>query len=75
MIAITRNEDNLNVENFYSTLENIKNGRLTLTFYDGFKRLRFKSPHFTNNVPNMSALSVDRFNLLVLVDRTYHYKM
>ena len=36
-------------------------------------RLRFKSPHliiFTNNVPNMSALSSDRFNLLVLADET-----
>ena len=68
VIDMTRNEDNLNVENLYSTLENIKNGR--------FKRLRFKSPHliiFTNNVSNMSALSSDRFNLLVLADKTYYF--
>ena len=76
LIDMTRNEDNLNVENLYSTLENIKNGRLDSTFYGRFKRLRFKSPHliiFTNNVPNMSALSSDRFNLLVLADETYNY--
>ena len=71
---MTRNEDNLNVENLYSTLENIKNGRLDSTFYGRFKRLGFKSPHliiFTNNVPDMSTLSSERFNLLVLADETY----
>ena len=76
VIDMTRNEDNLNVENLYSTLENIKNGRLDSTFYGWFKRLRFKSPHliiFTNNVSNMSALSSDRFNLLVLADKTYYF--
>ena len=41
VIDMTRNEDNLNVENLYSTLENIKNGRLDSTFYGRFKRLRF----------------------------------
>ena len=37
LIDMTRNEDNLNVENLYSTLENIKNGRLDSTFYGRFK--------------------------------------
>ena len=76
VIDMTRNENNLNVENLYSTLENIKNGRLDSTFYGRFKRLRFKSPHFiifTNNVPNMSALSSDRFNLLAIIDKTHNY--
>jgi len=64
------------VESLYSTLENIKNGRLDSTFYGRFKRLRFKSPHlivFTNNVPNMSALSSDRFNLLAITDKIHDY--
>jgi len=69
---LTCNENNSNVESLYSTLENIKNGRLYSTFYGRFKRLRFKSPYlivFTNNVPNMSALSSDRFNLLAITDK------
>ena len=45
LIDLTRNENNSNVESLYSTLENIKNGRLNSTFYGRFKRLRFKSPH------------------------------
>ena len=64
------------MESLYSILENIKNGRLDSTFYGRFKRLRFKSPHlivFTNNVPNMSALSSDRFNLLAITDRMHRY--
>lgn len=59
----------------YSTLENIKNGRLDSTFYERFKRLRSKSPHlvvFTNNVPNMSVLSSDRFNLLAITDKIHN---
>ena len=76
VLDLTRNENNLNVESLYSILENIKNGRLDSTFYGRFKRLRFKSPHlivFTNNVPNMSALSSDRFNLLAITDRMHRY--
>lgn len=76
VLDLTRNENNSNVESLYSTLENIKNGRLDSTFYGRFKRLRFKSPHlivFTNNVPNMSALSSDRFNLLAITDRVNNY--
>jgi len=75
-IDMTRNENNANVEALYSTLENIKNGRVDSTFYGRFKRLRFKSPHiivFTNNVPNMSALSSDRFNLFALADKSFNY--
>ena len=76
IIDLTRNENNSNVEALYSILENIKNGRLDSTFYGRFKRIRFKSPHiivFTNNVPNMSALSSDRFNLFALADKNYNY--
>ena len=76
VLDLTRNENNSNVESLYSTLENIKNGRLDSTFYGRFKRLRFKSPHlivFTNNVPNMSALSSDRFNLLAITDKINNY--
>ena len=76
VLDLTRNENNLNVESLYSTLENLKNGRLDSTFYGRFKRLRFKSPHlivFTNNVPNMSALSSDRFNLLAITDKIHNY--
>lgn len=74
IIDLTRNENNSNVEALYSILENIKNGRLDSTFSGRFKRIRFKSPHiivFTNNVPNMSALSSNRFNLFALVDKNY----
>ena len=73
---MTRNENNSNVESLYSILENRKNGRLDSTFYGRFKRLRFKSLYlivFTNNVPNISALSSDRFNLLVITDRMHSY--
>lgn len=73
---MTRNEDNSNVEALYSTIENIKNGRVDSTFYGRFKRLRFKPPHvivFTNNVPNMSALSSDRFHLFALADEDHNY--
>ena len=73
---MTRNENNSNVEALYSTIENIKNGRVDSTFYGRFKRLRFKSPHiivFTNNVPNMSALSSDRSNLFALADKDHNY--
>lgn len=76
IIDMTRNENNANVEALYSTIENIKNGRVDSTFYGRFKRLRFKSPHiivFTNNVPNMSALSSDRFNLFALADKNHNY--
>ena len=76
IIDITRNENNSNVEALYSTIENIKNGRVDSTFYGRFKRLRFKSPHiivFTNNVPNMSALSSERFNLFALADKDHDY--
>ena len=76
IIDMTRNENNANVEALYSTIENIKNGRVDSTFYGRFKRLRFKSPHiivFTNNVPNMSALSSDRFNLFALADKDHNY--
>ena len=75
---LTRNEDNLNVEALYSTLENIKNGRVDSTFYGRFKRIRFASPHilvFTNNVPNMSALSQDRLNIFALSDSDHYYTM
>lgn len=71
-----RNENNANVEALYSTIENIKNGRVDSIFYGWFKRLRFKSSHiivFTNNVPNMSALSSDRFNLFALADKDHDY--
>ena len=70
VVDLTRNENNSNVESLYSILENIKNSRLDSTFYGRFKRIRFKSPHiivFTNNVPNMSALSTDRFHLFALI--------
>lgn len=76
IIDMTRNEDNSNVEALYSTIENIKNGRIDSTFYGRFKRLRFKPPHvivFTNNVPNMSALSSDRFRLFALGDEDYNH--
>ena len=76
VVDLTRNENNSNVESLYSILENIKNGRLDSTFYGRFKRIRFKSPHiivFTNNVPNMSALSTDRFHLFALADKNYNY--
>ena len=76
IIDMTRNENNLNVESLYSTIENIKNGRVDSTFYGRFKRLRFKPPHvivFTNNVPNMSALSSDRFNLFALANKDHNY--
>ena len=76
VMDMTRNEDNSNVEALYSTIENIKNGRLDSTFYGRFKRLRFKPPHvivFTNNVPNMSALSSDRFHLFALADEDHNY--
>lgn len=33
VIDMTRNEDNTNVEALYSTIENIKNGRVDSTFY------------------------------------------
>ena len=55
----------------YSTLENIKNCRLASIFYG-----RFKSLHlivFTKNVPNMPALSSDRFNLLAITDKINNY--
>ena len=71
---MTRNENNSNVEAFYSTIENIKNGWVDSTFYGRFKRLRFKSPHiivFTNNVSNMSTLSSDRFNLFALANKDH----
>ena len=73
---MTRNENNANVETLYSTIENITNGRVDSTFYGRFKRLRFKSPDiivFTNNVPNMLALSSDRFNLFALADKDHNY--
>ena len=73
---MTRNENNANVETLYSTIENRKNGRVDSTFHGRFKRLRFKSPHiivFTNNVPNMSALSSDRSNLFALADKDHNY--
>ena len=73
---MTRNEDNSNVEALYSTIENIKNGRVDSTFYGRFKRLRFKPPHvivFTNNVPNMSALSSDKFHLFALGGEDYNH--
>ena len=76
ILDLTRNENNSNAESLYSTLENIKNGRLDSTFYGRFKRLRFKSPHlivFTNYGPNMSALSSDRFNLLAITDKIHIY--
>lgn len=76
ILDLTRNDNNSNVEALYSTLENIKNGRLNLTFYGRFKRLRFKSPHIivlTNNVPNISALSSDRFNLFAITDKIHNY--
>jgi hypothetical protein len=72
----SRHEENVNVESIYSTLENIKNGRLDSSFYGKFRRIRFRSPHvfvFTNTVPNMSALSRDRFNLRVITNEKYHY--
>lgn len=72
----TRNEDSINVESVYSTLENIKNGRLDSSFYGKPKRIRFRPPHifvFTNTVPNLSALSSDRFNLRVITDAKYNY--
>lgn len=75
MLDLTRNEDNQNVEQLYSTLENIKNGRLDSTFYGKFKRIRFKPPHvivFTNTVPNMSALSQDRFRMFAIADTDFH---
>ena len=78
IIDMTRNENNTNVEALYSTIENIKNGRVDSTFYGRFKRLKFESPHiivFTNNVPNMSALSSDRFNLFALADKDHNYTM
>jgi hypothetical protein len=78
VVDMTRNEDNGNVEAFYSTLENIKNGRVDSTFYGRFKRLKFEPPHvivFTNNVPNMSALSSNRFNLFFLADEEYSFTM
>jgi hypothetical protein len=78
IIDMTRNEDNANVEVLYSTLENIKNGRVDSTFYGKFQRLRFQPPHvlvFTNSVPNMSALSSDRFNLFFLADKAYSFTM
>lgn len=72
----TRNEDNINVESVYSTMENLKNGRLDSSFYGRFKRIKFTPPHvfvFTNTVPNMSALSRDRFNLRVITDERYNF--
>ena len=78
LVDMTRNEDNSNVESFYSTLENIKNGRVDSTFYGRFKRLRFKPPHvivFTNNVPNLSALSSDRFRLFALANEDHNFTM
>lgn len=72
----SRNEENQNVESVYSTFENIKNGRLDSTFYGRAKRIRFAPPHvfvFTNTVPNLSALSKDRFCLRVITDETHNY--
>ena len=71
IVDLTRNDDNTNIEHLYSSLENIKNGRLDSTFYGKFKRIRFKPPHlvvFTNNVPNLSALSQDRFKLFSIAE-------
>lgn len=71
IVDLTRNDDNVNIEHLYSSLENIKNGRLDSTFYGKFKRIRFKPPHlivFTNNVPNLSALSQDRFKLFTIAE-------
>lgn len=65
----SRNEENQNIESVYSTFENIKNGRLDSSFFGKFRRIQFIPPHifvFTNSVPNMLALSSDRYNLSVI---------
>lgn len=72
----SRNESNSNIESIYSTMENIKNGKIDSTFFGKYRRLKFDPPHvfvFTNAVPNLNALSRDRFNLLVITDSTYSY--
>lgn len=78
VVDLTRNEDNTEVEHLYSKLENIKNGRLDSTFYGKFKRIRFKPPHvvvFTNNVPNLSALSQDRFKLFSIAEEENEFTL
>nr|ULD16102.1 hypothetical protein [Cylindrotheca closterium] len=76
MIDAPRDEETRFLHEIYGTLEELNNGRVDSTFYGRFKRLRFKSPHiivFTNNVPNMSALSSDKFNLFALADKDHDY--
>lgn len=71
-----RNEENQNVESVYATLENIKNGRLDSSFFGKCRRIRFKPPHvfvFTNTVPNMLALSSDRYSLNVITSEEYNF--
>ena len=73
---VSRNEDNTNLEALYSSIEKIKNSQVDSAFYGKFKRLRFKSPHvivFANNVPNMSALSSDRFHLFASADEDHNH--
>jgi len=72
----TRNEDNTNIESVYSIMEKMKDGRIDSSFYGRAKRIRFSSPHifvFTNAVPNLNALSGDRFNLRVIADQRFNF--
>lgn len=72
----SKNESAQNIEPIYATMENLKNGKLDSTFYGRHTRIKFPSPHvfvFTNTVPNMSALSEDRFNLTVIADKAYNF--
>jgi hypothetical protein len=57
-------------ESIYTSIENIKNGRLTCTKYSG-TTLRFKRPHvviFANWMPEKQYLSEDRWDIYEIKD-------
>lgn len=75
---LARAEDESNIDALYPILEHIKDGRLDSTFYGKFKRIEFKSPHLvvlTNSVPNLGALSKDRFSLFTITGPEYDYSL
>jgi hypothetical protein len=73
-IDLPRKQDVVLLDSLYPILESLKNGYLETTFYGRHNKVPLKPPHiivFTNTVPNMCALSKDRFRLHYITDKLY----
>ena len=63
-------------ESIYSTMETFKNGYCLDTKYEGQKK-RFIPPHivvFSNSKPNLSKLSLDRWNVIDMTTHDFNRK-